>query len=333
MADFTVAMVDYDYASLEHFEREVVKLGGRFIEKPTTNPKDAIEFAGEADGWIVQYLNPVDAAIFKACPNLKAVGRCGIGVDVVNLTDATDHGVVVTNVPGYCVDEVSDHAMALALSCLRGTALYTPSVMGGTWDWKIGAPIPRLRGLTMGLVGYGSIPRTLVPKAKAFGFDILCYDPYLKAEVAEADGVKQVELDVLLSQSDVVSIHCPLVDETRNMFNADAFAKMKPSAILVNTARGEIVEAPALVDALKTGKIRAAGIDVMPNEPPCAEDWDAIKGLDNLVITPHVAWYSEDSIVELQQRVARNVALVCLGKMPDSVVNRDVLEKVTLTEA
>jgi D-3-phosphoglycerate dehydrogenase len=273
----------------------------------------------------VQYLEPIDAKVFEACPGLKVVGRTGIGVDQISVPDATAHNVVVTNVPGYCVEEVSDHAMALMLSCVRRTALYTQAVKSGSWDWKIGQPITRIRGLTLGLVGFGGIPRAILPKARGFGMDVICADPYLKPEIAQAEGVELVALVDLLARADLISVHCPLTDETRAMFNADLFAKMKPSAFFVNTARGGIVDLDALIEALKTKQIAGAGLDVLPQEPPA--DLAALEQLDNLVLSPHVAWYSEDSIIELQTRIGRNVALVCRGEMPDAVVNREVLDK------
>lgn len=330
MDGFTVAMVDYDYDLLDPIEAEVAGLGGTFIHKRCKDIAEAIAWAREADGWIVQYMNPIDEKVFTSCPNLKVVGRTGIGYDVIDVAAATANGVVATNVPSYCEDEVSDHAMALMLTCMRRTALYTAAVKRRIWDWKIGRPIARLRGLTLGLVGFGKIPRALVPKARAFGMKVVCADPYLKPEVAKAEGVELAAFDTLLRTADVVSIHCPLTDETRGMFNADAFARMKSSAFLINTARGPIVDVPALVAALKGGEISGAALDVLPDEPP-AED-EPLLELDNVVLSPHAGWYSEDSIVDLQARIGRNVALVCAGKKPDAIINPEVLEKLNLEE-
>lgn len=328
MADFTVAMVDYDYASLEPFEQSVTELGGAFIHKRCADIDEAIAFGKEANGWLVQYMKPIDAQVFSSCPKLKVVGRCGIGYDVIDVPAATAAGVVVTNVPSYCEDEVSDHAMALLLSCARKTALYTAAVKGGVWDWKIGSPIARLRGQTLGLVGFGKIPRTLVPKAKAFGMDVICADPYLKPEAAQANGVTLVEFNKLLCQADFISVHCPLTKETEGMFNAEAFARMKPTAFIINTARGPIIDVPALVAALKDGQIAGAGLDVMPDEPPVKDE--SLLALDNVVLSPHVGWYSEDSIVDLQARIGRHVAQVCAGQKPDAIVNPEVFDKMNL---
>lgn len=328
MAAFKVAMVDYDYASLDPIGAEVTKLEGEFMHRRCRDIDEAIKWAGHADGWIIQYLEPIGEKVFSSCANLKVVGRTGIGVDVIDVPAATRHDIVVTNVPSYCEEEVSDHAMALMLSAVRRTALYTAAVKGGVWDWKIGRPIGRLRGMTLGLVGFGKIPRTLAPKARAFGMCVITYDPYLTAELAQAEGVEQVDFDTLLERSDVISIHCPLTDETKKLFGKAAFDKMKRTAFLVNTARGGIVDVPALADALRSGSIAGAGLDVLPQEPPEAND--PLFGLDSVVLTPHVAWYSDESIIDLQASIGRNVALVCTGKKPDAVVNPDVLKRVKL---
>ena len=328
MARFKVAMVDYDYASLDALEAEVTKLGGEFVHHRCKDLDEAIRRFGDADGWIVQYLNPIGEKVFSACKKLKVVGRTGIGYDVIDVPAATRHNVVVCNVPSYCEDEVSDHAMALLLSCVRRTVRYTNSVKGGVWDWKVGAPIPRLRGMTLGLMGFGKIPRALVPKARAFGLNVIACDPYLKPEAAAKEGVELVNFDALLARSDFISVHCPLNDETRGLFGKAAFGKMKKTAFILNTARGAVIDTAALADALQRGVIAGAGLDVMPQEPPRVDD--ALLKCDNLVVTPHVGWYSEGSIVALQGNIARYVAEVCVGKKPAAVVNPDVLQKVKL---
>jgi D-3-phosphoglycerate dehydrogenase / 2-oxoglutarate reductase len=328
MAKFKVAMVDYDYDSLAPIQAEVEKLGGAFVHRRCKDVAEAISWAGDANGWIIQYLSPIGEEVFKSCANLKAVGRTGIGYDVIDVPAATRHNIVVTNVPSYCEDEVSDHAMALMLSCARRTALYTAAVKGGKWDWKLGQPIMRLRGQTLGLAGFGKIPRALSPKAKAFGMTVLAHDPYLKPEQAKKEGVELVDFDTLLRRSDFISVHCPLNAETKGLFGKEAFGKMKRTAFLINTARGGIVDLPALTEALKSGRIGGAGLDVLPQEPPAAGE--ALLKLDNVVLTPHVGWYSEQSIVDLQAAITRNVCMVCSGKKPAAVLNPDVLGKVKL---
>jgi len=329
MARFKVAMVDYDYDSLAPIQEQVSRLGGQFIHRRCASVEEAISWAGHAEGWIVQYLGPIGEKVFRACPNLKVVGRIGIGVDVIDVAAATRHGVVVTNVPSYCEEEVSDHAMALLLTCARRTALYTAAVRKGVWDWKVGRPIFRLRGLALGMVGFGKIPQALVPKARAFGLRILAYDPYLGDEPFREHGVERVDLDALLARSDFVSIHCPLTPETRGLIDGKAFEKMKPTAFLINTARGGIVDLAALDQALRSGRIAGAGLDVLPQEPP--PPGEPLLELENVVLSPHTAWYSEQSIVRLQATIGRNVALVCAGRRPDAIVNPEVLDRVKLS--
>jgi D-3-phosphoglycerate dehydrogenase len=329
MAKFKVALVDYDYSSLTPLEAEVKKLGGEFVHRRCKDIEEAIAWAGDAQGWIIQYLSPIGEKVFNSCPNLKCVGRLGIGYDVIDVPAATNHNVVATNVPSYCEDEVSDHAMALLLSCARRTAIYASAVRRGVWDWKIGAPIARLRGQTLGLAGFGKIPRALVPKAKAFGLNVIACDPYLKPDAAKKEGVELVDFDALLARSDFISVHVPLNAETKGLFGTEAFAKMKRTAFLINTSRGGTVDLSALTEALRTRKIAGAGLDVMPQEPPDRKE--PLLQLDNVVLTPHVAWYSEQSIIDLQALCARNVALVCVGRKPGAILNPDVLKNVKLT--
>ncbi len=329
MAKFKVAMVDYDYATLDAFRGEVERLGGEFVHHRCKDIEEAIARFGDADGWLIQYLSPIGEKVFASCRKLKVVGRCGIGYDVIDVAAATRHKVVACNVPSYCEDEVSDHAMALMLSFIRKTVVYTNAVKAGKWDWKIGAPIPRLRGMTLGLMGFGKIPRTLAPKARAFGLNVITHDPFLKPEQAAREGVEMVDFNALLARSDFLSIHCPLNDQTRGMFNASAFARMKKTAVLINTARGGVINTADLARALDSGALAAACLDVMPQEPP--DPADPLLRCANLVISPHVGWYSEGSIINLQTLIARYVSEVCLGRKPEAVVNPEVLAHVTLS--
>jgi D-3-phosphoglycerate dehydrogenase len=244
--------------------------------------------------------------------------RTGIGFDTVDLAAATDHGIYVVNVPKYSLDEVSDHALTLLLASVRKVLLVHNSVKQGVWDFKIAQPIPRLRGCTLGLVGYGSIAKKLHPKAAALGLKVIAYDPY----VATDDEVPLVSFETLLSESDFVSIHTPLTTETRGMFDEAAFHKMKPTAYLINTARGPIVRLEALYQALCQGRISGAGIDVAETEP--IDPSHPILGLDNLIVTPHCAWYSEGAMDELLRTVAEEVVRTLQGRRPLSVVNPEV---------
>lgn len=278
---------------------------------------ELIELGEGADALLVEYVE-VTERVLDALPDVQVVSRYGIGVDNVDVEAATERGVTVTNVPSYCEEEVATHALSLLLSVARKTAHYTAAVKSGTWDWKIGQPIEPLVGRTVGFAAFGKIPRKFTELAAGFGFDYLVYDPYLDEADIEDHAVEKVDFDTLLDESDVISIHAPLVDETRHMFDDEAFGRMRDSAILVNTARGPIIDEDALNDALRDGEIAGAGLDVMADEP--VHDSPLFE-LDSVVLTPHVAWYSEGSLGELRRKAAENVVLVLQGEEPHGLIN------------
>lgn len=241
----------------------------------------------------------------------RIIVRYGIGVDNVALEAARRRGIVVANVPDYCVDEVADHALALMLAVLRRVVPAHRVVRDGRWDVTVMAGVRRLRELTLGVVGFGRIGRTVGTKASALGMRVVAYDPWVPAEAIRSAGAQPVSLDELLAQADVVTLHCPLTPETRHLLGAAQLARMKPTAYLVNTSRGELVDADALAEALQSGRLAGAALDVLPQEPPPAGH--PLLSLDNVVVTPHVAWYSEDSLVELRTKAAQQVREVLLG--------------------
>jgi D-3-phosphoglycerate dehydrogenase / 2-oxoglutarate reductase len=253
----------------------------------------------------------------------QIIARFGIGVDNVDIRAATDAGIVVTRVPDYCVDEVSDHTMALLLALVRKIPFANSRVHAGQWGMPEVVPIRRLRGSVLGLVGFGRIPQLVAPKAKAFGIKVVIYDPYVPSSVTSASGVQNMDFATLLKNSDYVSIHTPLVPETRHLFNADIFAQMKSNAYLINTARGPIVDEAALAHALDTKQLAGAALDVLSTEPPSASP---LFGRDNVILTPHMSFYSEESLVELQTRAAEEVARVLAGQVPRNPVNPEVLQ-------
>jgi D-3-phosphoglycerate dehydrogenase len=244
-------------------------------------------------------------------------------VDNVDIPTATSKGIVVTKVPDYCIDEVSDHAMALLLSLVRKIPFSNAGVQAGRWEMPSVVPIHRLRGQVLGLVGFGRIPRLVAPKGQAFGLRVVSYDPYMPKEVMAKAGVEQVEFDELLRISDLISIHCPLTPETRHLFNAQVFSRMKPTAYLVNTGRGPLVDEAALAQALDQGQLAGAALDVVEHEPPTGAP---ILGRKNLILTPHTAFYSEESLLDLQRKAAEEVVRVFTGKAPLNPVNPEVLK-------
>jgi len=277
-----------------------------------------IDLVKDADAVITQFA-PINAAVIGAMQQCRVIVRYGIGVDNVDLDAATKAGIVVTKVPDYCIDEVSDHAMALLLTIVRKIPAASEQVHAGVWKMPNFVPIYRLRGSTLGLAGFGRIPQLVVPKAQAFGIKVVAYDPFVPAEVFKSLGVEQVDFEQLLSVSDYISVHCPLTPETKGLFGESAFKKMKKKAYLVNTARGPVVDEAALAKALDAGEIAGAGLDVMTNEPPVGSP---LLGNKKVIITPHTSFYSEESLVDLQTKAAQEVANVLTGKPARNPVNQ-----------
>jgi D-3-phosphoglycerate dehydrogenase len=271
-----------------------------------------------ADALIVDAGTQVTAEVVDAADSLDVVGRAGIGVDNIDVRAAVDAGVTVVNVPDYAVEEVSTHAFALVLACLRKIPTFDRSVKSGEWEWSVGQPMHRLAGSTVGLVAFGKLASRFAAKLRGFDVDVLAYDPYVPEYRMGDLGVESVTFETLLAESDVVSLHAPLTDETRGLIDADALERMRDDALLVNTARGGLVDEAALYDALVSGDLGGAGLDVRESEPPGES---SLHGLDSVVCSPHVAWYSEESRVELTETVAEDVVRVLRGEEPDNPVD------------
>jgi D-3-phosphoglycerate dehydrogenase len=252
----------------------------------------------------------------------RIISRFGIGVDNVDLAAATSARIVVTKVPDYCIEEVSDHALALLLAAGRKITQSNAQVHAGRWEMPAVVPIHRLRGAVLGLAGFGRIPQLVAPKAKAFGLNVIAFDPYVPPDVFAREGVERVDFAELLKRSDYISIHTPLMPETRGLFNGEAFRQMKPTAYLINTARGPIVDEAALAEALDGGQLAGAALDVMPQEPPVGSP---LLGRQNVIITPHTSFYSEESLLELQRKAAEEVVSVLTGRPPRNPVNPEAL--------
>src|SRR5215471_18042152 len=312
-----VAVADSVFPNLDP-AREVLSSIGADLQLAPEPTRDAIlRVAAPADALLVTYAK-ITADMIAEMRRCRIISRFGIGVDNVDLDAATAAGIVVTKVPDYCIDEVSDHAMALLLALVRKVPSSNAQVHAGRWEMKGVVPIHRLRGRILGLVGFGRIPQLVAPKAKAFGLRVIVHDPFVQADVIARERVDQVDFDELLSESDYVSIHTPLLPETRNLFSTETLGKMKPGAYLINTARGPIVDEQALARALDAGQLAGAALDVMPTEPPAGSP---LLGRDNVIITPHTSFYSEESLLELQRKAAQEVADVLTGKPAKNPVN------------
>lgn len=322
MPSLLVAVTDSVFPSLEPARQALAALKAevRLAGEPT--PAAILEVARQADGLLVTYAQ-VTREIIQALERCRVIARFGIGVDNVDLKAATEAGIVVTYVPDYCVDEVSDHALALLLALARKITFSNQLVQSGRWEMPAVVPLRRLRGRTLGLVGLGKIPQLLAPKAQALGLKVITFDPYITDEAAASLGVERVDFERLLQTADFVSIHAPLTQETRGLFNADAFRQMKRGALLINTARGPLVDGQALAAALDAGQLAGAALDVMPEEPP--PPGSPLLGRDNVILTPHTGFYSEESLLDLQTKAAQDVARVLGGERPRYPVNPQVL--------
>ena len=277
-------------------ERRVLGDLADLVVAPGVSGPEILAAAADADAILNTYAK-LPGEVLRGLPRCRIVARYGIGVDTVEILAATELGILVTNVPDYCIDEVSDHALALILALTRKVLVCTAAVRAGTWVVKTAMPIQRHRGRTLGLVGFGKIPRALAPKAQALGLAVIAADPYVSPDAAAPLGVRMVDFPTLLRESDVVSIHAPLTDETRGLFGDREFGQMKPGAILVNTSRGPLVQQAALVRALESGRLAGAGLDVLEAEPPSREN--PLLGMPNVALTPHIAFYSEQSLIDL----------------------------------
>ncbi|NHN61715.1 C-terminal binding protein [Haloarcula sp. JP-Z28] len=271
-----------------------------------------------ADALIVDAGTQVTAEVIEAADSLKVVGRAGIGMDNIAVRAAVAAGVTAVNVPDYSVEEVSTHTFALMLACLRRIPTFDRSVKRGEWKWAVGQPIRRLAGSTVGLVAFGKLASRFAAKLRGFDIDVIAYDPYAPEYRMGDLGVESVTLETLLGDSDIVSLHAPLTDETRGMIDADALDRMHDDALLVNTGRGGLVDEAALYDALISGDLGGAGLDVRKPEPPGDSP---LHDLDSVVCSPHVAWYSEESRVELTQTVAEDVIRVLRGEQPENPID------------
>jgi D-3-phosphoglycerate dehydrogenase len=320
----TVVFTDHTFDDLD-IERDVLgEVDADLIDaEASDDPLEAVLADADPDGVIVMYAD-VDAALLDAMPGCRVVSRTGIGFDNVDLDAATERGVYVTNVPDYCVPEVSDHTMALLLALARKVVDYDGRVHAGEWDVNAGRTMRRIEGGTLGLIAYGDIARAVGEKARAFGLDVIAHDPYVDGDDV-ADGVTLVDdRATLLAESDAVSIHAPLTPGTEGLIGADELARMKETAFLLNTARGGIVDEDALAAAVREGEIAGAGLDVLDEEPPA--DDSPLLGLDDVILTPHAAYNSAESVVELREKAARNVAATLADGVPPYVVNEAVLD-------
>ncbi len=321
---FVVAVTDSVFPSLEPEQRVLAPLAVELRPGQCRSEEEVIELTRGVDAVLNCYAK-MTARVIETLNRCRIIARYGIGVDNVDLVAATRAGLLVTNVPDYCIDEVSDHTLALLLALARRIVAADRAVNAGAWDVVAHAGIRRLRGQTLGLLGFGKIAIALSSKAQALGLSVLAHDPYLDAGLIARDGAQATDFDTLLGESDVVSIHVPLSPQTRGLVGERELARMKPTAFLINTSRGGIVDEQALAVALKQGRPGGAALDVLSTEPPPPDH--PLRQAPNVILTPHLAFYSRESVVELQTKAADEVARALRGEPPRSPVNPQVLAR------
>ena len=313
-----VVITDCDHGTVEPERRVLAEAGHALRLAQCRTPEDVIREAAGAEALINQYA-PIDASVLGALEGCRVVVRYGVGVDTVDVEEAARRGVWVANVPDYGTEEVSDHALGLALALLRGIGALDRSVRAGGWDFRL-APPRRVASQTLGAVGSGRIGSALIRKAAALGMRVLATDPAGVSEEAHAAGAEETSFDELLAAADVVSLHLPLTAETRHLIGAEQLGRMKQGAYLVNTSRGGLVDTDALLRALDDGRLAGAGLDVLEREPP--EPRSRILGHERVILTPHAAWHSPESFERLKTEAAREVVRVLAGEPPRSPVNQ-----------
>ena len=312
---------DYQYDSIRQELEILSATGAEIIDLQQDKSLALAEAVRTADVIIVQYAD-INAGLIAMMENCKMIIKYGIGVNNIDVVAATEKGIYVCNVPDYGIDEVSNSAVAMILSLHRKLPATQSALRKGVWGYDVMVPVKRLAGSVLGLVGLGRIPSLVAKKMAGFGVEIIACDPYVNPAYAAALGVKLVDFETLYKESDIISIHCALTDETHHMFNADVFKAMKTGAIIVNTARGPVICEGDLVAALEAGEIAGAGLDTFEVEPIAAEN--PLLSMENVICTPHVAWYSEQAIENVQRGAAEDAARVLRGEAPKNPVNKPV---------
>jgi D-3-phosphoglycerate dehydrogenase len=339
---FNVIVTSDRYGNETHgleLEQELVAavtdLNVALYGRASTTEDELILVAQDADAMLVSTREAITRRVLENIPRVKVISRYGVGLDNVDLEAAADAGIVVTHYPGYCTSEVADHALAMILALNRRIVEQDRALREGAWVEHgpatrriLRGPIQPLREQTLGIIGFGRIGQAVAARAKPFGVTIIAADPYVDPEIIRGAGAEPVSLEELLARSDIATIHTPLTPETRGLIDATALERMKPNAVLVNTARGPIIDLSALARALQDGIIAGAALDVVDPEPLVAGS--PFYGMPNVILTPHSAYYSERSVDVVRRETLLEALQVLRGKRPRTVANSSVLSKVTL---
>ncbi|WP_193139021.1 C-terminal binding protein [Meridianimarinicoccus sp. MJW13] len=315
-----IVVSDCDHASMRIEEKVLADAGFGYEHHACRTEDDLIAKCAGANVIMTQYGPFSDRVLAALCPDLGLIVRYGVGVDTIDLDAATRLGVQICNVPDYGMNEVSDHALGLMLALVRKIPMITNSTRAGEWDYRMSIPVRRIKDMTIGVLGVGRIGRLFALKAMAFGGRVVLCDPYKPDGKSRVPGAEQLPFDDFIAAADVVSVHCPLSEETNGLIGAPEIAKMRPGAFIINTARGGIVDEDALAEGLASGKLAGAGIDTVEVEPLRKDS--PLRALDTCLVTPHMAWYSEESANELKRKVAEEAVRFAQGHCVTYPVNR-----------
>jgi len=314
-----VVITDYEYPNID-VERELITgAGHELVPNQLFDEDKLMDATRDADLVIVQYAK-ITRRIIENLQHCKALVKYAIGIDNIDAKAATERGIYVCNVPDYGLDEVSNHAIALLMALARKLPQADKVLKSGTWGNGSIRPLHRMAGGTLGIAGFGALGRLVAKKMSNFSMNILAFDPYVDPAQAKELGVEMVDFETLCRRSDYISVHCPLTDATRHIFNRDAFKAMKNTAFFVNTARGGVVNGDDLAEAIKAGEIAGAGLDVYEQEPLSKDS--PLLGFENVITTGHVAWYTEESIQSLQRKVAEETVNILAGNKPFHPCNK-----------
>ena len=319
---FKVAVTDSEYESHEIERRVLAKVNAELEVFQCRTEDEVMEYCSDADGLLNSYV-PITRRVIGSL-NAKVVTRYGIGVDNIDIAAATERGILVTNVI-YDITDVADHTLSLVLSLARKIPRIYNTTKRGEWDWREFQPIARLKGRKVGIIGFGRIGRKVAQRLKGFEVELCAYDPYVSRAVFEEHEIEKAELETLLEESDIVTVHVALTDETRHLIGEKELRRMRGEALLINVSRGGIVDEKALYRSLKEGWIGGAGLDVLENE--LLVKGNPLVSLSNVIITPHIAWYSIDSLAEIQEKAAEQVAAALCGQIPPFLMNKEVLNR------
>ncbi len=320
MANHRVLITDHPWPGID-IETQLLKpYGVEIVDAPDGDETTLMRLATNVDA-IATCWAKVTSKVIEAAGNCRIICRMGIGLDNIHIPTATSKGILVTNIPDYCVEEVADHALGLLLAATRNIAFFHHRTKNGEYNLKAGPTMHRLRGRTLGLLGFGRIGQELYTRATACGLNVIASTP---SQNDYGTGCKMVGLDELLETSDYLSLHSPLTEENKHVLNAESLAKTKPGVVIINTARGGLIDHAALWDAIQSGQVAGAGLDVFEPEPPNLDD--PLFHDERVIATPHAAFVSEESLVEMRTRVAHQIAAALVGEVPENVRNPEVLQ-------